>query len=360
MKSTLINKYDVIGMMSGTSLDGVDIAYCHFELNKKRWSFSIKAARTYSYSSDWKNKLSSAQLLSGEKLMELHSAYGNYLGELCHQFIKKNKLKKIDLIASHGHTIFHQPQNRFTFQLGDGNAIHSITGIPIVYDFRSLDVTLGGEGAPLVPIGDRLLFDEYDACLNLGGIANISVEMRGKRKAFDVCFCNMALNYLAGKIGKEYDESGEMSAGGKVNENLLREFQRIYSPDHGKKPSLAREGFEKKIQLLLDNETIPLNDRLRTTCESIAREIERVIPKQRKRLKLLATGGGAHNEFLIHLLNQRLSKKTEIIVPDKMTIDFKEALVFAFLGVLRLRNEINVLKSVTGAVRDSCSGVLIG
>lgn len=360
MKSTVINKYDVIGMMSGTSLDGVDIAYCHFEWNKKHWSFSIKAAQTFSYSSDWKNKLSSAQLLSGEKLMQLHSAYGSHLGELCHQFIRKNKLKKIDLIASHGHTIFHQPRNRFTFQLGDGNAIHSITHIPIACDFRSLDVTLGGEGAPLVPIGDRLLFNEYDACLNLGGIANISMDLKGKRKAFDVCFCNMGLNYLAGKVGKEYDKNGKMSAGGKVNNNLLREFERIYSLDQKKKPSLAREGFEKDFQVLLDNETIPLNDRLRTTCESIAREIELVVPKQRTRLKLLATGGGAHNEFLIHLLNQRLSKKAEIIVPDKMTVDFKEALVFAFLGVLCLRKEINVLKSVTGAGRDSCSGVLIG
>ncbi len=359
MKLKTINKYNVIGLMSGTSLDGVDVAFCHFEFKKKQWHFSIEAASTFRYSSDWKNKLSSAQLLSGEKLIQLHSAYGRFLGELCNQFIKKNKVKNIDLISSHGHTIFHQPKEKFTFQLGDGNALHAVTGLPTAFDFRSLDVAHGGEGAPLVPIGDQFLFSEYDVCLNLGGIANLSLEVKGKRKAFDVCFCNMALNYLSGKLGKDFDENGKLSSQGSVNEKLLSDLNRIYSSSRNKRPSLAREGFEKEFLPLIKNDEIDLPDRLRTVCESIVNEIALAMPSKKK-LKLLVTGGGAHNNFLIRLLRQELSGQVELVIFDKTIIDFKEALVFAFLGVLRLKGEISVLKSVTGAKRDSCSGVLVG
>jgi len=347
--------------MSGTSLDGVDVAFCHFKLKKKRWHFSIEAAQTFTYPDKWKNSLASAHLLSGEKLMELHTAYGKYLGELCNRFLQKNSLsKKIDMIASHGHTIFHQPENKFTFQLGDGNALHAITQLPVIFDFRSLDIALGGEGAPLVPIGDQILFSEYDVCLNLGGIANLSIEKNGRRKAYDVCFCNMALNYLSVKAGKNFDENGKLSSRGSVRAKLLNQLEGFYSSFRKNKPSLGRERFEKDLQSLLDNESITINDRLRTMCESVANEIAMAIPLSKEKMKLLATGGGALNDFLINLIQEKLSKRTKLIVPDKTIVNFKEALVFAFLGVLRLRNEVNVLKSVTGAERDSSSGVLIG
>jgi anhydro-N-acetylmuramic acid kinase len=360
MKSPSAKKYRVIGVMSGTSLDGVDVAFCHFERRKNRWQFLIEAAQTFKYSKEWKKELSTAQLLSGEKLMQLHSAYGAFLGKLCNDFIKKNRLKPIDFIASHGHTIFHQPKNGFTFQLGDGNMIHAVTEIPVIFDFRSLDVALGGEGAPLVPIGDRLLFSQFDVCLNLGGIANLSMEHKGKRKAFDVCYCNMALNYLAAKVGKEFDESGKLATTGSVNEGLRKSINKIYSTNRKTKPSLGREGFENHFQSLLDSDGIELHDRLRTVCESISNEIADAIPTSKKKMKMLATGGGARNEFLIQLLREKLSKRVEIVIPDKTTIDFKEALVFAFLGVLRVRDEVNVLNSVTGAAKDSCSGILVG
>lgn len=359
MKLKTINKYSVIGLMSGTSLDGIDVAFCDFEWGKKQWHFSIKVAETFNYSSKWKTKLSSAPSLSGEKLKQLHSEYGRFLGELINQFVKKNKIKKVDLISSHGHTIFHQPKNKFTFQLGDGNALHAVTGLPVAFDFRSLDVALGGEGAPLVPIGDQLLFADYDVCVNLGGIANLSLDVKGKRKAFDVCFCNMALNYLSGKQGKDFDENGNLSSQGSVNEKLLNALSKIYQESGNKKPSLAREGFENEFLPLLENDKIDLPDRLRTVCESIANEIAMAIPTAKKKPKLLTTGGGAHNDFLIGLLKQKLSKQVEVFIPNNTIIDFKEALVFAFLGVLRSRGEINVLKSVTGAKRDSCSGVLV-
>ncbi|MBS1506435.1 MAG: anhydro-N-acetylmuramic acid kinase [Bacteroidetes bacterium] len=360
MKIRKSHKYKVIGIMSGTSLDGLDIAFCKFTRKKKKWEFEIKEAQTYSYTSDWKTKLANAHHLTGEALAHLHTQYGKLIGQLCNQFIRQHEIKTVDLIASHGHTIFHQPQHKFTFQLGDGNALHAATGLSVAFDFRSLDVALSGEGAPLVPIGDRLLFSDFEVCLNLGGIANLSMEVKGERNAFDICFCNMALNYLTAKIGKDFDKDGKLARQGSVNAGLLKNLEKIYSPLRGKRPSLGREGFEKEMQSLLDDESVSLNDRLRTVCESIAHQIAQAVPKSKKKTKILATGGGALNSFLIELLQARLSPHQEVVVPDKTLLNFKEALVFAFLGVLRLRNEINVLKSVTGASQNSCSGVLIG
>lgn len=353
------NNYYVLGLMSGTSLDGLDIAYTSI-VYKNRWKAKIIAGTTVKYTAAWKKKLSTAHLLGGEELLALHAEYGKYIGEQCENFIKQNKIRNLDLIASHGHTLFHQPHNGFTFQLGDGHTIHSITNVPVVYDFRSLDVTLGGQGAPLVPIGDRYLFAEYDVCLNLGGIANLSMEIKGVRKAFDICFANMGLNYLVNKINKHYDKGGAIAAKGKVDKNVLQQLRAVYQPLRKTRPSLGREGFEKEIQPLLDNDKIPLEVYLHTFCESIAEEIARAVPKSDHLLKLVATGGGALNTFFIKLLADKLKGKARVIVPDQKIIEFKEALVFALLGVLRLRNEVNTLKSVTGAQRDSSSGVIVG
>lgn len=359
MKNKFKKKYRSIGIMSGTSLDGVDIALCEFKFKKGRWFYSIQNAKTFRYSSFWKNKLSSAYLLSGNDLLHLDHDYGEYLGKLCNEFVNKHEIKHIDLIASHGHTIFHQPQKGITFQLGDGNAIYSITKIPTVFDFRTFDVALGGQGAPLVPIGDRVLFSKYDYCLNLGGIANISFESKKKRNAFDICFCNMALNYLASKAKKTFDKNGVMAAKGKLNEPLKKKIEAIYSAMKNERPSLAREGFEKELLKLLDNDSILLEDRLRSVCETIADEIAKSINSRNKKSKILVTGGGAHNAFLIDLIRQRL-KPSKLIIATNTLIDFKEALIFAFLGVLKLRGEINVLKSVTGASSNSSSGVIVG
>ncbi len=345
--------------MSGTSLDGLDIACVEFKTGK-RWSFRVVAAETKSYPDSWAHRLATAHTLSGESLMELHGAFGRYLGEQCEAFIRRGKLKRIDAIASHGHTIFHQPDKQFTFQLGDGSAIHALTGLPVVSDFRSLDVQLGGEGAPLVPIGDRLLFPSADVCLNLGGIANLSMEVKGERKAFDLCFCNMALNHLARETGASFDRHGNLASRGKVIPDLLVQLSVAYQLVRKKRRSLAREYFERAIQPLLDNRAVPLNDRLRTVCESVAREIALAIPASSANLKMLTTGGGAKNRFLIEVLEKNLTGKASVVLPPKEIIDFKEAIIFAFLGLLRLRKETNVLRSVTRAGRDSISGVVTG
>jgi anhydro-N-acetylmuramic acid kinase len=352
-------QFYAIGLMSGTSLDGLDMAWCRFASAGKRWSYKILKGKTLPYSREWKTKLSQAHLLGSNEILALHAEYGHWLGKACHQFIKKNRIQKLDCIASHGHTIFHQPHKKFTFQLGDGNAIHAETGFPVVYDFRSLDVQLGGQGAPLVPVGDQLLFAEADVCLNLGGIANLSMEKNGKRVAFDICFVNMGLNFLAAKLDLLFDADGRIASTGKVNEALLKRLQEFYQPFKQKRPALAREHFENGLLTLLDDDRILLEDRLRTFCESIVIQIYHAIPSTRFH-RVLVTGGGARNRFLIELIAHHLQRKAVLFIPDTQTIDFKEALVFALLGVLRIQNKINVLKSVTGATADSSSGIVVG
>lgn len=353
------NNFKVLGLMSGTSLDGLDIACCHFSKSEKGWSYSIKKATTVKYSSAWVQKLSTAQTLSGEDLLALDAAYGQFLGKACADFIKKHRLR-VDFIASHGHTIFHQPRNGFTFQLGNGNALHAACGVPVICDFRSLDVMLGGEGAPLVPAGDKLLFQNYDVCLNLGGIANLSMELKNERIAFDVCFTNMGLNYLASKAGQPYDKDGAMASDGKVNTPMWKALAKVYTPLKTKRPSLGRERFEQRILPILDQKGIPLKDKLHTFSLSAAMEIAEALRMAPNTPRVLCTGGGAFNAFFISQLLDACADQAMLVLPDDDIIKFKEALVFAFLGVLRATNEINCLKSVTHAQRDSSSGVKIG
>lgn len=345
--------------MSGTSLDGVDIACCTFTYDSG-WTFKLESSRTVSYPAAWSKKLKQAHTLSAEKLLALDAEYGSYLGSLCNSFIKKNKIKELHFIASHGHTIFHQPENRFTLQIGNGNALHAETKFPVINDFRSLDVLMGGQGAPLVPVGDKYLFSEYDVCLNLGGIANLSLDTKKGRVAYDVCFLNMGLNYLAQKVRKAYDASGALASSGEVNAALLKKLNTLYSALKTKRPSLGRELFEKKIQSLLDNKTISVEDKLRTFTESAAQEIVRAIKKYGSNKTVLCTGGGAFNSFLIYRMVELAGDDVTFVIPEGDIINFKEAIVFAFLGVLRIRNEANSLKSVTGASHDSSGGVMIG
>lgn len=345
--------------MSGTSLDGVDIACCTFTF-ERGWTFKLEAAQTVHYPSAWAAKLKTAHTLSAEKLLTLDSEYGTYLGSLCNAFIKKNKIKELHFIASHGHTVFHQPENKFTFQLGNGNGLHATTSLPVINDFRSLDVLYRGQGAPLVPMGDKLLFSEYDICLNLGGIANLSLDHKKERIAYDVCFLNMGLNYLAQKMRKQYDPSGTMASKGEINNALLKKLDNIYAALQVKRPSLGRELFEKKIQSLLDNKIVSTPDKLRTLTESAAQQLVSAIRKYGKHKTVLCTGGGAFNSFLIYRMVELAGDDITFIIPEDEIINFKEAIVFALLGVLRVRNEANSLKSVTGALQDSSGGVMIG
>lgn len=345
-------RFRAIGLMSGTSLDGLDICFAVFE-KQNGWNFQILKAETLPYSGNWEEKLRNSIHLSPEELSELHSEYGFYLGQKVKEFIDNSHLEEIDLIASHGHTVFHQPQKKFTVQIGDGRAIKIETALPVIYDFRSQDVLMGGNGAPLVPIGDELLFSEYDACLNLGGFSNISLQQDGKRIAFDIAPVNIVLNRLAQKFNKNFDENGDLARKGVIDEDLLTKLNSLEFYSHSHPKSLGIEWCNEHIFPLLDN--METADAMATFTEHVAHQISEII-NQKNLQNILFTGGGTYNTFLI----EKIREKTEsaIIIPEKEIIDFKEALIFAFMGVLRFNNEINVLASATGSSEDHSSGLI--
>ena len=344
--------FKVIGLMSGSSLDGVDIAYVNFSHDNKTWFFQIVEAGNVPYSEYWKEQLSMAFNKDKEELKELDKEYGRYLGTITKRFIEKYDMEP-KLIASHGHTIFHRPEEGFTLQIGDGQEIANITGIMTINDFRTEDVEKGGQGAPLVPIGDRHLFAEYPICLNIGGIANVSYENNNQRTAYDICMANQLLNYLAGKLGYDYDNNGNIAKRGKVNKELLdilndNPYYRQEAPK-----SLGREFFENVQHKIVDESDLSVADLLATATEHIAIQIADAT-RHLDATKMLVTGGGAKNRFLIDRISA-LSKH-EIIIPDTLIVDYKEALIFAFLASLKMEGKINVLSSVTGASSDSSSG----
>ncbi|MGW9686808.1 anhydro-N-acetylmuramic acid kinase [Flagellimonas sp. 2504JD1-5] len=352
-----MKKYKVLGLMSGTSLDGLDSAYCHLWQSNDHWEFSIEKTKDISYDQKLRDALKNAIYLSKEEHDQLHKDYGIWLGKQAKTFIEEHLLE-VDFIASHGHTSHHRPEDGITFQLGDGQLLANTSGKQVICDFRTKDVSLSGQGAPLVPIGDQLLFSDYDFCLNLGGISNMSFEKDGERIAYDIGLANMPLNYITQKIELDYDENGKMARSGKLDMELLQqlnllEYYRLPYPK-----STGYEWFTEKIVPLIETSKASENDLLNTfirhNCEQIAIEVHKhaVNPQS----KLFVTGGGALNQFFVDILQTKLGTSIEVVVPNKTLIAYKEALVFALMGVLRTESKINVLSSVTGATQDSCSG----
>jgi anhydro-N-acetylmuramic acid kinase len=356
--------YKVIGLMSGSSLDGLDIAYTELHENGGSWSYEILSAACYPYDNNWAEKLRSATTLNALDYQLLHAEYGHYLGQQVNRFIDENNIHyKVALITSHGHTTFHLPAQKMTAQLGDGAAIAAETSLPVVSDLRALDVALEGQGAPIVPIGEKLLFPAYSRFLNLGGIANISFNSINKHVAFDVCPANRVLNLLAGSVNKDYDNNGEMASTGNVHEGLLQKLnEQEYYAQAGPK-SLANCFGTDIILPLINSFNLSHTDALRTYVEHIVQQVKRAIEmnnqQQASNHKLLVTGGGAFNAFLMNRLATELQTTgVEVVTPDEITIKYKEALVMALIGVLRWRQEYNVLSSVTGASRDSIGGAV--
>jgi anhydro-N-acetylmuramic acid kinase len=347
-------KYQVIGLMSGTSLDGLDIAFCEFRETEKKWTYQIHCAETIRYTDHWKKTLSNLESGTALDFVTADVAYGHLLGTFTRDFILRNKLNP-DFIASHGHTIFHQPDKRITSQIGRGAAIAAETGLRVICDFRSLDVALGGQGAPLVPIGDALLFNQYDFCLNIGGFVNISYQTETNRIAYDICPANIVMNLIASLSGYDFDPDGSLAAAGTVNSKLLDDLNLLPYYQLEAPKSLGKEWVVQHFFPMLNSTDLPSNDLLATVCEHIALQVAAATGLKRE-AKLLITGGGAFNKFLISRI--RYHAVPEIIIPDDYTINFKEALIFAFLGVLRWRNELNCLQSVTGAANDSSGGAI--
>lgn len=361
-----------IGLMSGSSIDGLDIAYTEFVKENGEWQYNLLIGETLAYSKEWQNILKNIRDYDDNQLQKLHIRYGNYLGEQVTRFIKKHSIKP-EIVASHGHTVFHNPAEGYTFQLGDGQAIANKTKLLTVSDFRSKDITLGGQGAPLVPIGDELLFSDYIACINLGGITNISFKKKDERVAYDVCPANQLLNYLSEKVGLKYDEGGKLASKGQIINELYENLStdKFYYQPFPK--SISNEYIAEKFIPIINQAKGKIEDKLHTTTLHIVNKIYKAIslielpeplfsaPIMHKNLRrpageILITGGGAKNKFLIN----ELKKITpyNLVIPEPELIDFKEALIFAFMGVLKVNGEINCLSSATGASKDSSSGTI--
>lgn len=352
-----------IGMMSGTSLDGLDIVSCEFWQENFDWKYKILKTSFNEYPEDLLRRLELARELRTEDILKLDIAYGRWLGKKVGQFVANNQSYP-DFIASHGYTVFHQPQNGFTLQIGSGYEIFTQCYSTVIYDFRQLDVSLGGQGAPLVPIGDKLLFGEYEYCLNLGGIANISTELLENRVAYDISPVNMILNPIARKLGQSFDRSGNFASKGKIIPALFDKLESLdfYTKEFPK--SLGSEWVEENIFSLTEVNENDSKDVLSTLVEHISTRIasDVLILEQKKKSaapKMLVTGGGAKNNYLIERLKSKLMSSVELTIPNDELIDFKEALIFAFLGLLRLNNEPNCLSSVTGAKRNNSGGSVI-
>lgn len=345
-------EYHVIGVMSGTSLDGVDLVLVNFWLSDV-WCFEIMYSETIKYDEVWYGTLKDLVFYPIEKLQSIDEDYTKYLAKIIDDFIKKHQIKKIDAVCSHGHTALHQPEKKLTYQIGNKPILAKLLNEKVVCDFRVQDVELGGQGAPLVPVGDKLLFSEYDFCLNLGGFANISTEIDETRIAYDVCPVNIVLNHYIKKLGFDYDDEGKMASTGSLNHNLLSKLNalRFYKEKYPK--SLGLEWVNTNILPLIDSFDMEIKDVLRTVVEHISIQIASEINKKNKRTVLI-TGGGVYNTFLVNRVKTH-SNQT-IIIPNNQVVEYKEALIFGLLGVLKLRKQVNCLKSVTGAKNNHSSG----
>lgn len=355
--------YRAIGLMSGSSLDGLDIVFTELHENGGKWTYEIAAAACYPYSDDWIKRLSEATSLPAKDYLLLHTEYGAYIGQQVLKFIEENSLQfKVALVASHGHTTFHIPSKKMTAQLGDGAVIAATVQLPVVTDLRSLDVAFGGQGAPIVPIGEKLLLPEYDYFLNLGGIANISMNA-SSYIAFDVCAANRVLNMLAQKAGKLYDENGQIAASGKLNPGLLDSLNALDYYKAAFPKSLSNDFGTDFVFPMVETAGLSIPDALHTYTEHIAIQIRDAITSlpnhETAQSKLLVTGGGAFNLYLIQRITEQLAGLgIEVVVPSKELVQYKEALIMALIGVLRWREENNVLSSVTGAARNSVGGAM--
>ncbi|QXP77800.1 MULTISPECIES: anhydro-N-acetylmuramic acid kinase [Winogradskyella] len=346
--------YNIIAVMSGTSLDGIDLIYATYEKDSL-WNFKIHYAETVKYSKEWKTTLSNLVNQKLDQLKVIDFDYSEFLASTILDFIKKYKIEAVDFIASHGHTALHQPEKCLTYQIGNLQSLADILSQKVICDFRVQDVELGGQGAPLVPIGDRLLFNEYDYCINLGGFANISSDFNNERIAFDICPVNIVLNYYVSQIGLEFDDNGQLASTGKINENLLLELNALHFYNEIPPKSLGLEWVDLNIFPLIDSYNLKLEDILCTYIEHISIQISTVIIKNTT--KVLVTGGGVYNGFLINRINHYLNNK--VLIPSDQIVEFKEALIFGLLGALKERDEVNCLMSVTGASHDHSSGKIL-
>lgn len=348
--------------MSGSSMDGVDLALCEVNESAQGWQVEILEGVTVPYSETWRVRLSQLQYQNAELYAKTDVFYGRYLGELAAAFFQQTGYTA-DLVASHGHTIFHNPKGWLTAQIGDGATLNAFSKVPVVSNFRRADVGLGGQGAPLVGLGDDLLFSEYDFCLNLGGFCNVSAKHQGKRIAFDISPCNIVLNRLARDRDLQYDEDGAIAEAGQIDYALLNALNKIEFYQQSYPKSLGREWINKNFwHIVREFDDLSIEDRMKTLVMHIAvqvgKALEGIAEKPLQDCKLLVTGGGAFNKTLVDHL--RSETECEVVVPEAKLVNYKESMIFALLGVMRVKNLNNTLSSATGASADWVAGSLDG
>lgn len=354
--------YKVIGLMSGSSLDGLDIVFTELQETAGKWNYEIINTACIEYDETWQKKLKGAIDLQAVDYQLLHTEYGKFIGKKINEFIEVNNLQhKVNLVSSHGHTTFHLPEKKMTHQLGEGATIASETKFPVVSDLRSIDVAFGGQGAPIVPMGEKLLFTDYNYFLNLGGIANLSANAKNEIIAFDVCAANRILNMLAEEKGVAYDDEGKMSAQGEINTVMLEELNSLEYFKLSYPKSLANNFGTDTVYPIIKSFSLNTENALSTFTEHICIQIKNSLQpfKQDEKQKIFITGGGAFNTFLIERLKSNLEEiNFEIHIPEDDVVKYKEALIMALLGALRWREQYTVLSSVTGASRNSIGGAL--
>lgn len=356
-----------IGLMSGSSLDGLDICFVEFSVNEqKTYDYKILQADCIEYTNEFRERLRNAPNLSAFEFAKLHTSLGKYFGELTNDFIQKNQIEKLDFICSHGQTIFHQPNSGFTTQIGCGAQIAAQTNCKVICDLRTSDVSNNGQGAPIVPIVEQYLFPDYKAFLNIGGIANISFrsESDGKNEsdgniiAYDVCAANTLLNYFAKQKGFDFDKNGNLAKSGLIIPALLNELNEINFCKQTAPKSLGTEHIFNDWIPFFEKYEKSIEDKLATAVEHIAIQVGNSINStfNVQHSTLLVTGGGALNSFLIERIQKHTNLK--VVIPDNLSIQYKEALSMAFIGLLRLLEIPNCLASVTGAKKDVIGGAI--
>lgn len=352
MKSTPEAQYSLgLGIMSGTSCDGLDLACCHFQ----NGGATVRFFKTATYPDELRQRLLRVMHMGAAELVLFENEFTAFSAKAVVEALNEWGLKP-GFIGAHGHTVFHRPDAGLTFQMLNGGMLAGLTSLPVVCDFRRQDVAGGGQGAPLVPLGDRLLFSEYDACLNLGGVANISFMSKAQPTAFDICPANLILNELSQGLGMPYDKGGAVAASGAVIPELLESLSKLGFYALPPPKSLGREWFETVFMSYFREGRGPTRDLLATAVEHVADTVAASLNTLAPGSKVLVTGGGALNPYLMQLLRQK--SHCEIPQADRLLIDAKEALIFALLARLRLLHETNVLSEITGARRSVSAGAV--
>ena len=382
-KITEKNKKLAIGLMSGTSLDGIDACIVEIKGNYIDTEINLVDFITLEYTKSEKErilKLCNINTSTIDEVCFMNTYLGNKMGQAAIEVCKKSKIdiKNIDFISSHGQTIFHMPNEHSTLQIGEIANIAAVTGCLTIGDFRPSDMAYGGQGAPLVPYIDYIMFSHKKkgrVLLNLGGIGNITVLKAGGREedvwGFDTGPANVLIDAIVKIITDDdmtYDDGGKMAMMGNIDELWLEDMIKNDEYLYRTPPkSTGREYYTMEFAKRLYDEGIIKGlsklDILSTitayTAKSIHNQLEKFVLNDCKIDELYVSGGGAHNEMIMNLLSQYIDADVRNVDKLNFSGDAKEAIAFAILGNEFLCGRTNNIPRATGADRKVIMGKLV-